>query len=156
LASDPDWAVDGQRAAISERHHRLAGKDLFVIGDLVHIGDDAKDQARLVENAPPLELILGREDPVEDLDQLARMRLARGVGSKARIIEHARCQTFLYLFPAPFVGGDRQQQPAPIAAAVMDPERVEPALARRLRHHLFAAERRLHRTAIGPQPVGQQ
>src|SRR5215471_15438356 len=89
LTSDPDRAVDGQRTAIGKRYHRLAGKDLFVIGDLVHIGDDAEDQAGLVENAAPLELILGREDLVHARDQLARMGLSRRRGGKARIIERA-------------------------------------------------------------------
>src|SRR5215468_6409730 len=106
LTFDPERAVHGH-AAISERYQCLTGEHLFVIGDLVHISYDAEDQTGFVENAAPLELILGRKDSVEDLDQLACMSFARGVGGKARIIEHTRCQTLFDLFPAPFVSGDR-------------------------------------------------
>ncbi len=38
----------------------------------------------------------------------------------------------------------------------MDAQCVDAAFARRLGHDLFAAQRRLHRAAIGPQPVRQQ
>ncbi len=85
-----------------------------------------------VEDRPPLGLVLGREDLIQDHDQLARMRFARGDRGEARLVEHARSETFLELLPAPFVGGDRQQQPAPVTATVVHPERVQPALLGRI------------------------
>src|ERR1700757_334273 len=144
LSCDPERAVDGQTAAINKRYQSLASKDLRILGDLVHIGDNAEDQARFVEDCSPLGLVLSGEDPVQDRDQLPRMRLARCRGGKPRIIKHARLQAILEFLPAPFIGGNRQQQTASVAAAVVDPERIEPALARRLRHDFLAAQRALY------------
>src|SRR4029077_21134633 len=84
------------------------------------------------------------------------MLVAAGIGGKALVIERRRVEAALELLPAPFVGGNRQQEPAPVAALVMYAQRAEGLVARRLRPHLVATQRRLHRTRIGPQPVRQQ
>ena len=101
LAGDPEWAVDGPCRAILERHQRLGGEDLGVLGDLVHVGDNAEDETRVVEYCTPLGLVLGREDLVENNDQLARMRLTGGDRGETGIVEYACRQTFLEFLPTP-------------------------------------------------------
>jgi hypothetical protein len=71
LASDPDRTVDGQRAVVGEPHQCSAGEDLLLFDDLVRVGDDPKNRPGVVEDRAPFGLILGRENSIKDLDQLA-------------------------------------------------------------------------------------
>jgi hypothetical protein len=65
LTSDPDRTVDGQRAVVGEPHQCSAGEDLL------RVGDDPKNRPGVVEDRAPFGLILGRENSIKDLDQLA-------------------------------------------------------------------------------------
>jgi hypothetical protein len=156
LAADLDRAVDGHVFGIGEADE-MPGRERLLVGrDISCLGDDAEDQPGLVEHAAPMGEVPRRENAVEVAHQRAGVFLARSDAAIARVVERRVGETRFELVPAPFVRRDRQQKPASVAAAVVHAQCVDRLLARRLRRHGVAAQRRLHRAAIGPEPVCEQ
>src|SRR5580700_788442 len=156
LAGDRERAVDRRQVGIDKRDKAARREHLFVLTDIRGLGDDAEDQSGGVEPTAPLIEVSGGEDLIEDADQLTGMLLAQQCRRKSRFLQRRILQARLELVPTPLVRGDRQQEPAAVAAAIVDAQRVDRRLARRLRHHIVAAQGGLDRTAIGPEAVRQQ
>src|SRR5438477_604133 len=54
LAADFDGAVDGQVIGVADRHEMAGGQRLLVGRDVLRLGDDAEDDAAIVEDAAPM------------------------------------------------------------------------------------------------------
>ena len=119
----------------SENRHEMPGRKRLLVGrHILGLGDDTEDQPGLVQRTAPMREVrasrrCGRvRAPVRR--RAPRVDATPGV---TRIVERRVGEARLELVPAPFVGRNRKEEPAPVAASVMHAQRLDRRLTRRLR-----------------------